>query len=139
MKIKAETLLVWLLRLFGIATLCALPTVFMPLSWMDWCHRRIGLGPLPEGPIFEYLARSTSAFYAILGGIILICAQDLRRYSAIITYIAVICIVAGIGVTVLDAMLSLPLAWTLSEGPMTIATGIVILILQARINKTVGD
>ena len=78
----------WLLRLFGIATLCAIPAIFMPRSWMDWCHRRIGLGPLPEGVIVDYLARSLSAFYAILGGILLICAHDIRRYSAIITYIA---------------------------------------------------
>ncbi len=139
MNPRSETLLVWLLRLFGLATLCALPAVFMPQSWMDHCHRRVGLGPLPDAVIVDYLARSLSALYAILGGILLICSSDVRRHASIITYLAVICVVGGTGVTILDLVLDLPWWWTASEGPATIGTGGVMLILQARTGTLPGD
>lgn len=134
----SETLLVWLLRLFAVATLCALPAVFMPRSWMDYCHRLIGLGPLPEDVIVDYLARSLSALYAIIGGVIMICSFDVRRRASIITYLAAICIAGGAGVTALDLLLNLPWWWTASEGPATVGTGVVILVLQSRTGTLPG-
>ena len=37
---------------------------------MAACHEAMGLGPFPDAPIVEYLARSVSAYYAMLGGLL---------------------------------------------------------------------
>ena len=123
------------LRVFGGVTLAALPFAFAPLSSLAWCHDRLGLGPLPEGAVVEYLARSLSAFYAILGGLLLLVSRDVRRHSAVIVYLAVVCIVAGPLVTVLDALLALPWWWTLGEGPPLVPLGAAMLLLVARARR----
>ena len=62
MTASRNRLLRWLLVACGVMTLLALPAVFLPQAAMDAIHRSLGLGPLPEGPIVLYLARSLSAF-----------------------------------------------------------------------------
>ena len=57
---RAAFLLRCLLVFNGVMVLLALPAVFMPTAWMDYFHRDLGLGPLPRGPIVEYLTRSIS-------------------------------------------------------------------------------
>ena len=42
-------------------------------------HADLGLGRLPDAPIVGYLARSTSAFYAIEGGLFWVVSIDLVR------------------------------------------------------------
>ena len=64
--------------------LLALPAVFMPVEWMAAIHRWLGLGELPATPLVEYLARSTSALYVLLGSLFFVIAGDLRRYAAIV-------------------------------------------------------
>lgn len=136
---NAEKLLVWLLRLFGGVTLLALPTVFMPRSWMEDCHEWLGLGAFPDAPIIDYLARSVSTLYAIVGGLVLLVSRDVRRYAAVITYVAVVSIVFGAAVLVLDVHLALPAWWTVGEGPATVAVGVVILLLQAAVRRAEGE
>jgi hypothetical protein len=58
--------------------------VFMPMSWMAATHRWLGLGEMPAGPIVEYLARSQSAFYALVGVLCLVMASDLDRYRPLV-------------------------------------------------------
>jgi len=64
--------------LLGIGSLFALVPVFMPVSWMAGTHRWLGLGEMPTGPIVEYLARSLSAFYALVGALL---ADDRASYK----------------------------------------------------------
>jgi hypothetical protein len=77
--------LVILLRYFlRIPGLFGLDAVFVPLSWMDATHRWLGLGEMPTAPVVEYLARSVSAFYAVLGALCLVwhpasCLRGLKR------------------------------------------------------------
>ena len=63
---RAKKLLRSILIFNGILTLCALPAVFLPTSLMDSTHRQLGLGPLPDGPIVQYLARSVAGLYAAI-------------------------------------------------------------------------
>ncbi len=125
-----ERLLKWLVRLTGIACLCAIPFVFIPRAWMAAIHEWSGLGPLPDGAIVSYLARATSAFYAMFGGLMLICSFDVRRYRAIITYAAWLGIAYGIIMSVHNALLHMPIDWILGDALTAGPTGVVILILQ---------
>ncbi len=128
----SERVLVAVLRVFGGLSLLATVAVFMPLAWMDACHAWLGLGPLPQGPIVEYLARSTSALYAMMGGLVWLAAGDPRRYERVIAYLAAIVAVLGVVIGVVDLRLGMPLLWTLGEGPGTVLMGLVLRILLAR-------
>ena len=50
-------------------------------------HRWLGLGELPASPIVEYLARSLSAFYALVGALCLVMAADLERYRPLVRFL----------------------------------------------------
>ncbi|MBL7133123.1 MAG: hypothetical protein ISS78_03410 [Phycisphaerae bacterium] len=133
--INREKMLVWLLRFFGGVMLLAVVAVCMPGSWMAACHEWLGLGKFPDAPIADYLARSLSAFYAIMGGLVLLISGDIRRYATIITYVAVVCIVFGVATLVIDVRLALPTWWIVGEGPFVAGLGVVILIVQARAKR----
>ena len=77
---KSDKVLVFLLRLVGVGSLFALIPVLMPMRWMVATHRWLGLGEMPTDPVVEYLARDLSAFYALVGALLLVMASDLERY-----------------------------------------------------------
>ena len=54
------------LRIIGTTSLTAAFFVFVPQAWLEAIHQQLGLGNLPAAPVVSYLARSTSAFYALL-------------------------------------------------------------------------
>ena len=86
---KPDRVLVILLRILGVGALFALVAVFMPVSWMTATHRWLGLGEMPNAPVVEYLARSLSAFYALMGALCLVVAADLERYRPLVRFLGV--------------------------------------------------
>jgi hypothetical protein len=44
-----ERKIAWVLVFVGVLELLALPTVFMPVSWMAAIHRQLGLGGMAQG------------------------------------------------------------------------------------------
>jgi hypothetical protein len=127
--ISKERTLIYLLRITGGVMVIALLFVFCPTSWIDSSHQWLGLGPMPQGPIFQYLARTESALYTFFGLILLFISKDIARYQPLIRFLAWITIPLSIGVTILDAKLHLPLFWTLGEGPSTLLLGAILLFL----------
>jgi len=123
------------LRIIGTAALFAVIAVVMPYSWMNAIHGWLGLGRLPSEPIVGYLARSTSAFYAIFGGLLWILSFDLHRYRTVLCYVGAVTIVFGAALLVVDLLEGMPLYWTLSEGPPTVVIGVLILVLSCRIGN----
>src|SRR5262245_25440185 len=93
---KSDKVLVFLLRLVGAGSLFALIPVLMPMSWMVATHRWLGLGEMPTDPVVEYLARDLSAFYALVGSLLLVMASDLERYRPLVCFIALAFIVLSI-------------------------------------------
>jgi hypothetical protein len=130
--ITAKWLLIWVLRLTGGAMLCALVFVFCPFEWMIAIHGRLGLGELAYTPLLSYLTRTLSALYATLGAILLFLSVDVERYLPLIRFFGILSVMAGVGVTTLDALLGLPLFWTVSEGPLTVVLGAALVALARR-------
>jgi len=133
---RSERALKALLRIAGSAALLAIFAVFMPYSWMDAVHRRLGMGRLPTAPIVGYLARSTSAFYAILGGLLWLVSFDLWRYRTLLGYLGAALAAFGavwIGVDFAEGM---PSFWTWQEGPIVVAMGSGILVLRRGVPKS---
>jgi hypothetical protein len=132
---KQERLFKLFLRVIGTAALFALVAVVMPYSWMNAIHQWLGLGQLPAEPIVGYLARSTSAFYALLGALLWVVSFDLVRHRLILRFLGVAIIVFGVMLLIVDFIEGMPLWWSLWEGPINMALGTIILILSNRVAR----
>ncbi len=126
---NASRILVWLLRLFGVSSMFALIFVAAPHSWMRDIHAWAELGVMPDTPVVWYLARSTSAFYAIVGGLFLVVSRDLPRYRPVIVYLGWSVNFLGAVLCIVDVLEGMPMSWTLWEGPFVIAFGVAMLYL----------
>ena len=127
--------LIVLLRIFGCTSLAAVYGVLQPTAWMEATHEWIGLGPFPQGPIAPYLARSLSAFYALIGGLLLIFSTDLERYRSPIRYVGVGMTLFGIALFFIDRSAGLPPEWALWEGPFVTALGLVMIWLVGAVPR----
>jgi hypothetical protein len=135
---RAAIVLRWLLVVNGILTILALPAVILPTAWMDAFHRNLGLGPLPEGPIVQYLARSISALYAAFGSLTLILATDLARYAPLVTWWGIMALLFGAILLGVDLTAPMPAHWTWGEVPYLVLTGLLVLVLQGRMQAGTG-
>jgi hypothetical protein len=125
---KHKDVLALFLRLVGTVALMAVIAVVMPYSWMNAVHQRLGMGPLPAQPIVGYLARSLSAFYAILGGLLWVVSFDLRRHRVVLQYIGLAVVILGITLGVVDFAEGMPRFWRFAEGPLNVVLGLIILL-----------
>jgi hypothetical protein len=125
---KHKDVLALFLRLVGTVALMAVMAVVMPYSWMNAVHQWLGMGPLPAQPIVGYLARSLSAFYAILGGLLWVVSFDLRRHRVVLQYIGLAVVILGITLGVVDFTEGMPRFWRFAEGPLNVVLGLIILL-----------
>ena len=98
---------------------------------LDAAHARLGMGPAPQGAMFEYLARAVSAAAAIHGGLCFVLSADVRRYGPVITYIACAelafaCVLVWVGVRA-----GLPQTWVAVEAAGVVLASGVTLGLRA--------
>src|SRR5438132_9424697 len=114
---KADKALVILLHFVGVPALFALVAVFMPVSWINATDRWLELGEMPTGPVVEYLARSLSAFYAVMGALCLVLATDLERYRPLVRFLGVAFALMSVALLGVDLAAGMPWWWTASEGP----------------------
>ena len=119
-----------LLRVTGGVMLLALVAVVMPRSWMAAAHEWLGVGAFPDAPIAEYLARSTSGLYAMLGGLAILLAADVRTYRRAITYFALA--LPALSTLMLLACWNsgLPAYWLLTDLFSAAGFGAAVLVLQ---------
>jgi hypothetical protein len=126
---KSDKVLVILLRIVGVGSLFALVAVFMPSSWMAATHRWLGLGEMPTGPVVEYLARSLSAFYAVLGALCLVVVADLERYRPLVRFLGLAFALMSVVLLGVDLAAGLPWWWSASEGPGGAVFGTLLFVL----------
>ncbi len=136
MSANPERILKLILQINGAVMATALVAVFMSHDQMAAIHQWLGLGKFPEGIIVDYLARSLSAFYALMGVLYIVLARDIRAYATIITFMAWASICFGVATIIIDLQLGFPAWWTWGEGPFIIAYGAVVLWLQRKVKKT---
>jgi hypothetical protein len=132
---RSENALVVILRASGVMLLTALVPAVMPFAWMQDIHGLLGMGELPESPITGYLTRSLSALYALHGALIFFVSLDVRRYLPVVKCLAVLSVIFGAGMLVLDVSVGMPLPWVLGEGPSIIILGGVLLWLAGSVPK----
>jgi hypothetical protein len=124
-----ERRLALVLRIGGAVMLLATLAIVLPPRWMVAAHAWLGMGELPRMGIIEYLTRSVSALYALHGGLLLVLAQDVRRYARVIVYLGAANVALGGVLLLIDLYAGMPWYWTLGEGPFVAATGVVLVVL----------
>jgi len=132
---KQENALRLVLRILGSGGLLAIPFVFLPYSWMNAVHQGLGMGVLPKEPVVGYLARSTSAFYAMVGGLLWVVSFDVRRHRLAVCYLGGAICLLGVVLFGVDLVEGLPLWWNLVEGLGNTTFGVLILSLTCRIGR----
>lgn len=121
--------LIFFLRITGTVAGSAVFCAMLPMPAMDAIHRMLGMGPLPTGPIVEYLARSTSFAYALLGALLWTVSMDIARYHALIRGIGYSFLALSLFLLSTDLHAQLPVFWQVAEGPINGLLGLAILIL----------
>jgi hypothetical protein len=130
-----EKALILLLRISAVVLLTAVVPAVMPFDWMRAIHWQLGMGELPDGPIVGYLTRSLSAMYAVHGALVFFISLDVRRFLPVVKCLAVLGVVFGVGMLILDILVGMPRSWVVGEGPFVIGLGGVLLWLAVRIEK----
>ncbi|HKE84184.1 MAG TPA: hypothetical protein VKB50_10530 [Vicinamibacterales bacterium] len=128
----ARRLLTWLLYVLGGMMCVAFLFVVLPTSAMASIAGWLGVGPLHRSPLTEYLTRSLSTMYGVLGVLHLYLARDVVRYLDVIIVIGWLTALAGAIVTVVDFAAGMPLLWSWSEGPPTVLAGLAYVWLARR-------
>jgi hypothetical protein len=131
----SKTWLICALRGIGCLDLCALVAVVMPTGWMEVAHEALGMGTFPAAPVAAYLARTTSALYALHGATLVFVSFDVDRYAKLIRFLALATCVLGGVVLAIDLPLALPDWWRYGEGPCIAAGGVIVLALVRRANR----
>ena len=136
----AEWWLKLLLRANGVLGLLAIGAVAMPHAWLAWSASKVE----PDMRVFllvPYLARLLSAFYVLLGGLLLVFAGDVRRYRLPIQIVA-LWVWFGVVALFLPAtqcasvLLQHWFAWCVFfDGLYGLGVSSAILILQRRIAR----
>jgi hypothetical protein len=135
---RCSLILVLILRVGGGLTCLAVFAIFLPTTWMAVIHRWLGLGEFPDTPIIQYLARSISALYALCGGLTILASLNVHRFGPVITYLAIASMLFGVVMIGVDMMAAMPTSWTAGEGPPILALGLVILLLNRRVQRDAG-
>ncbi len=131
---QREYIFTLFLRIVGSVSLLAVFFAIMPYSWMNVIHEWLGMGQLPNASVVGYLARSTSAFYALMGGLLWVLSFDLHRHRAVLMYLGVTFMLFGLLLAVVDWVEGMPWFWIVCEGPFDIVFGLVMFLFSRRLN-----
>jgi hypothetical protein len=108
----------------------ALAVAFIPRSWIEAMHGQMGMGPFPGEPIAGYLARSGSLMYVLHGVTVLYVSGDVKRYEALIRFLAYVALAHGAMLLWVDWLEGMPAWWKWLEGPLFAASGLVVLVMM---------
>ncbi|MGD8375389.1 MAG: hypothetical protein PVF68_04545 [Acidobacteriota bacterium] len=125
----ARRALAWLLRINGALACLAIVAVFFPTVWIDAGSRLAGLGPFPDTVLTQYLVRSVSAIYALLGALVLYLAAHVEHHRQLVVFVGWLTVALGAALTGIDFSLGMPASWSWGEGPPTVVVGVAIVWL----------
>lgn len=130
---RAESLLKWLLIVLGAMAATAVVPMVMPFAWMQRANDALGLAPLADTPLAQYLTRSLSAVYGLFGVLTIVIGCNVRRYRELIVVIGWLTALLGLALTIIDFAVGMPASWSWGEGPPTILLALAMVWLAKRV------
>ena len=118
-----------LLRFQGAVDLLAVVVPLLPTDIIARLHEASGLGPFPQSPIADYLARNLSLLVVLHGLVLWGVSGDLPRYRPLISLLGWSAIAHGVSLVLIDWQAGLPGWWVLGEGPLRALLGGATLVL----------
>jgi hypothetical protein len=79
--------------------------------------------------VVEYLARSLSAFYAVMGALCLVLTTDLERYRPLVRFLGLAFALRSVILLGVDLAAGMPWRWSASEGPGGVVFGALMFVL----------
>ena len=132
---SCEKTLKWLLVVLGALAATAVVPMAMPFAWMQRINDGLGLAPLVDTPLMQYLTRSLSTVYALFGVLTLYVGLNVRRYRELIVVMGWLTGFLGLALWAIDFGIGMPPSWTWGEGPPTIVCGAVMVWLARRVRR----
>jgi hypothetical protein len=117
----------WILAAVGVVELFAFPSAVMPREWMQAGHAWLGMGEMPEGPVFEAVMRQVSFSYGLHGAALLLIASDVDRYRPLVILSAIGYLAYGLVFLFTDIGLGMPRLWVAGNAGSTILIGVLLL------------
>jgi hypothetical protein len=124
-----------LLRLGSVIEMASFPWAFLPRSVVAQSHEWLGMGPLPEGAVVDFMIRQASFFYGMHGVLLWWLARDVVRYQPLIRLIGWTYLLFGPVFFWIDLSTGTPLWWTICDPLVTLAFGAWLLVNDARISR----
>ena len=119
----------WVLGLVGAAEVLAFPAVLLPQSSMAATHAWLGLGEMPQAPVFDSLMRQVSFTYGLHGVALLLIAADVVRYRPLVILTAVGYLVTGPVFIAIDIGNGMPWYWIANNGGACLLIGAILVAL----------
>lgn len=136
---NTEKYLRLLLRIVGASAILAIVAVIMPHSWLVYWVNLVEPGTSVR-VLIPYLARLLSAYYVLLGVLLVFFASDVRRYALAIRTVAIWYLLTG-GAFIIYLVAALPWSqWTgfvwfiLSDAIFGVVFAVAMLILERRVS-----
>ena len=131
----AKSVLKWLLLVLGAIAASAVVAMVMPFTWMQVGNDWLGLAPLDNTPLIQYLTRSLSAVYALFGVLAIYVAFDVRHYRKLLVLMGWLTAILGVALTAIDFTAGMPVSWSWAEGPPTVVLGVLIVWLARHVSS----
>jgi hypothetical protein len=130
----------WVLRLVGTVELFAFGAVVMPGAWMEAHYLRLGLGEMPQGPVFDSVMRQVSFTYGLHGVGMWLIASDVIRYRPFVVLTALGYLLAGPVFLLIDLTAGMPWFWMVGNaGSCLLIGGIVCALLWGERTSCAGE
>lgn len=117
----------FILRLFAIATLAALPAIFLPHLALEKLAWAVGIKEPPHSPLLIYMIAGGSAVYVAQGALFWVMSTDLVRYRPMIVLIAWMLVLFGPLFVWIHLQSSTPRWWLLLDSLSCLVAGIALL------------
>ncbi len=125
---------IWVRRLLFVVVAnlgLAIGAVFMPAAWMEQIAEILGVGPLTDNGLVQYLARQTSALYVLHAATIGIIAVQLPKSLPMIIPLGFVTLGFSALTLYIDWVERMPMYWMILE-PAAIFLGGASMIVAGR-------
>jgi hypothetical protein len=110
--------------------------VFWPVSGLESFVKLFGIGPLPDSPLFFYLARLISATYVGVGIFYIILALRPMDYGIMVPFSGLAAVALGIVCGITGFVVKMPNLWFFIDFLSCLVLGILILVFWRRARQS---